>query len=70
MAGQPDDPRSTAEKARADLKRNDEMGMAVPESPIEERPSATPATFGEHRGPGLETGPPGPRDPDGPSDTE
>lgn len=41
------DPRSESEKALADLKRNDEMGMAVPESPEERRPSVTPATFGE-----------------------
>ncbi len=48
----PLDPRSVAEKARADLKRNDEMGLATPESPLEEGPSVTPETFGEH-----ETGP-------------
>jgi hypothetical protein len=44
------DPRTEAEKARADLVRNSEMGMAVPESPLEERPSVTPETFGERRG--------------------
>ena len=42
------DPRSEAEKARADLARNAEMGLAVPESPLEEGPSVTPETFGEH----------------------
>lgn len=41
------DPRSDAEKARADLARNAEMGLAVPESPVEERPSVTPETFGD-----------------------
>jgi hypothetical protein len=41
------DPRSEAEKARADLARNAEMGMAVPESPIEQGPSVTPRTFGD-----------------------
>ena len=40
------DPRSEAEKARADLKANSELGLAVPESPIVEQPSVTPATFG------------------------
>ena len=51
------DPRSESEKALADLKRNDEIGMAVPESPEEERPSVTPATFGERTDPGYERGP-------------
>ena len=41
------DPRSVAEKARADLARNDQMGLAPPESPAERLPSVTPATFGE-----------------------
>lgn len=41
------DPRSEAEKARADLARNDAMGMAVPESPVEREPSVTPETFGD-----------------------
>ncbi|KLK94279.1 hypothetical protein AA309_04815 [Microvirga vignae] len=41
------DPRSDAEKARADLARNAELGLAVPESPLEEQPSVTPQTFGE-----------------------
>jgi hypothetical protein len=41
------DPRSDAEKARADLARNSEMGMAVPESPLEQEPSVTPRTFGD-----------------------
>jgi hypothetical protein len=43
------DPRSEAEKARAALARNSELGMAVPESPLEREPSVTPETFGEHR---------------------
>ena len=51
------DPRSEAEKALADLKRNDELGMAVPESPEEARPSVTPATFGERTEPGYERNP-------------
>ena len=42
------DPRSEAEKARADLKRNTEMGAAVSESPLEHQPSVTPDTFGVH----------------------
>jgi hypothetical protein len=42
------DPRSEAEKARAALMRNDAMGMAVPESPLERQPSVTPQTFGDH----------------------
>ena len=41
------DPRSDAEKARADLARNAEMGLGVPQSPAEERPSVTPRTFGD-----------------------
>jgi hypothetical protein len=41
------DPRSDAEKARADLARNAELGLAVPESPPEEQPSVTPQTFGD-----------------------
>ena len=41
------DPRSEAEKARADLARNAELGMAVPESPLEQHPSVTPRTFGD-----------------------
>lgn len=41
------DPRSDAEKARADLARNSELGMAVPESPAEREPSVTPKTFGD-----------------------
>ena len=43
----PRDPRSDAEKARADLARNAELGHAVPMSPAEEQPSVTPQTFGE-----------------------
>ena len=41
------DPRSDAEKARADLARNADMGLGVPQSPAEERPSVTPRTFGD-----------------------
>ena len=41
------DPRSEAEKARADLARNAELGLAVPESPVEQQPSVTPETFGD-----------------------
>jgi hypothetical protein len=41
------DPRSDAEKARADLARNAELGLAVPESPLEQEPSVTPETFGD-----------------------
>jgi hypothetical protein len=44
------DPRSDAEKARADLARNAELGMAVPESPLEREPSVTPQTFGDTTG--------------------
>ena len=50
----PKDPRSEAEKARADLKRNSEMGIAVPESAVEQRPSVTPETFGERTSAGYE----------------
>jgi hypothetical protein len=42
------DPRSEAEKARADLMRNDAMGNAVPQSPLERQPSVTPRTFGDN----------------------
>jgi hypothetical protein len=45
----PRDPRSEDEKARADLARNAELGLAVPESPLEQQPSVTPETFGEGR---------------------
>jgi hypothetical protein len=45
----PRDPRSEDEKARADLARNAELGLAVPESPLEQQPSVTPETFGEER---------------------
>jgi len=44
----PKDPRSEAEKARADLKRNAEMDMSLTESPLERYPSVTPDTFGVH----------------------
>ena len=42
------DPRSEAEKARADLKRNAEMGAATQQTPVTRQPSVTPETFGEH----------------------
>jgi hypothetical protein len=42
------DPRSEAEKARADLMRNDAMGNAVAQSPLERQPSVTPKTFGDN----------------------
>ncbi len=48
MAPSRADPRSEAEKARADLKRNTEMGTAVSESPLGDQPSVTPDTFGVH----------------------
>jgi hypothetical protein len=51
------DPRSESEKARADLKRNSEMGIAQPESSDEIIPSVTPETFGEHGEFGRETPP-------------
>jgi hypothetical protein len=41
------DPRSEAEKARAALARNAEMGLGVPQSPAEQQPSVTPETFGD-----------------------
>ena len=53
---EPKDPRSVAEKARADLARNDAMGLALPESEAERRPSVTPETFGEHENVEYETG--------------
>ena len=40
------DPRSEAEKARADLKANSELGLAPPETPTTFQPSVTPSTFG------------------------
>ena len=45
------DPRSEAEKAIADLKRNAEMDMSLTESPLERQPSVTPDTFGVHDNP-------------------
>jgi hypothetical protein len=42
------DPRTEAEKARAALRANDQMGLAPPESDMERRPSTTPETFGAH----------------------
>ena len=50
MPARTDDPRSVDEKARADLKANNELGLAPPESPAQEKPSVTPETFGEERG--------------------
>jgi hypothetical protein len=48
MANSNRDPRSEAEKAIADLKRNAEMDMSVTESALERQPSVTPDTFGVH----------------------
>jgi hypothetical protein len=48
MASPSRDPRSEAEKARADLKRNSEMDMSLTQSPLEHQPSVTPDTFGVH----------------------
>jgi hypothetical protein len=48
MARDPSDPRSEAEKARADLKRNAEMDMAQTQTPLTHQPSVTPDTFGVH----------------------
>ncbi|MCB5174366.1 MULTISPECIES: hypothetical protein [Microvirga] len=48
------DPRSEAEKARADLARNSELGLSVPESKVEREPAVTPQTFGENRVSGSE----------------
>lgn len=42
------DPRAESEKAQADLKRNEEMGLAPVESDDQRVPSVTPETFGEH----------------------
>jgi hypothetical protein len=47
MKNAPHDPRSEAEKARAALTRNAELGLSVPESPLEQEPSVTPRTFGD-----------------------
>ena len=47
MTGTPEDPRSEAEKARADLKRNAEMSGGATETPLTHQPSVTPDTFGE-----------------------
>ncbi len=44
------DPRSQEEKARAALKRNQEMGTAPKQSPLTLEPSTTKATFGENSG--------------------
>lgn len=50
MTSDPRDSRSEAEKARADLKRNTEMGGASAQSDAEVNPSVTPQTFGERGG--------------------
>lgn len=50
MRAKADDPRSVEEKARADLKANNEMGLAPPESPALTKPSVSPETFGAGRG--------------------
>ncbi len=60
MASKADDPRSVAEKARADLKANNEMGLAPPESPAMATPSVTPETFGAKKG--FKDDAPGPDD--------
>lgn len=44
------DPRSEEEKARAALKRNQEMGIAPKQSPLTREPSTTDRTFGENHG--------------------
>ena len=44
------DPRSVEEKALADLRANNQMGLAPPENPLMEKPSVTPETFGAGRG--------------------
>ena len=44
------DPRSIEEKALADLRANNQMGLAPPESPELEKPSVTPETFGAGQG--------------------
>ena len=41
------DPRSEAEKARAALARNAEMGWGVPKGPVEQQPPVTPEPFGD-----------------------
>ncbi|MGJ3263201.1 MAG: hypothetical protein ACFE0R_08190 [Salinarimonas sp.] len=67
------DPRSEEEKARAALKRNQEMGHAPKQSPLTREPSTTSEAFGEHHGRPPEdyapdrasgTGPGTPNDPD------
>lgn len=45
-----DDPRGIAERARADLKANTELGLAPAEDPSALTPSVTPKTFGETEG--------------------
>jgi hypothetical protein len=50
MVSNADDPRSVAEKARADLRANSAMGLAPPESPAMTKPSVTPETFGAKKG--------------------
>ena len=66
MANSNRDPRSDAEKAIADLKRNAEMDMSLTESPLERQPSVTSDTFGVHDKParlrsGTDEGPRGRR---------
>lgn len=50
MPGDSHDPRTTEEKARADLKRNSEMGLAPKQSPLTREPSVTDGTFGANTG--------------------
>jgi len=64
MANANRDPRSDAEKAIADLKRNAEMDMSLTESPLERQPSVTSDTFGVHDKPArLRSGTDGPSRP-------
>src|SRR5215203_1485995 len=48
MANSNRDPRSDAEKAIADLKRNAEMDISLTESPLERQPSVT-SDIGDHK---------------------
>ncbi len=57
MSPAPREPRSEAEKAKADLMRNDAMGLARPEAETEATPSTTSETFGVHENVEYETGP-------------
>lgn len=50
MPGDRHDPRTPEEKARADLKRNQEMAVAPKQSPLTREPSVTDQTFGANKG--------------------